>query len=115
MSWYSGNQLTPTSSGRTLSPSCMMHLMLAARFACVSVTPFGREVEPLVNWRKQTSSIPIFSGLSGSSDSRMPSTATTSSSDGQAACTVPRSRLILLGVTRMRAPLLATMWRVLSR
>ncbi len=41
----------------------MMHLMFAARFACVSVTPLGRDVEPLVNWRKAMSSRPIFSAL----------------------------------------------------
>ena len=44
----------------------MMHLMLAARFACVSVTPLGRDVEPLVNCRNATSSSAIFSALSGS-------------------------------------------------
>ncbi len=60
----------------------MMHLMFAARFACVSVTPLGRDVEPLVNWRNATSSRPIFSGLSGSADSRIPSMATTCSSAG---------------------------------
>ena len=71
-----------------------MHLMFAARFAWVSVTPLGRDVEPLVNWRNATSSRPTFSGLSGSVDSRMPSMATTCSSAGQADCTVPSRRLI---------------------
>ena len=93
----------------------MMHLTFAARFPCVSMTPFGRDVEPLVNWRKATSSRPIFSALSGSVDSRIPSTATTCSSAGHAAWTVPRRRLIFAVVTSARAPLLATMWRVLSR
>ncbi len=81
----------------------------------MSVTPFGRDVEPLVNWRNAMSSRPIFSALSGSIDSRIPSMATTCSSAGQAACTVPSRRLICDVVTSARAPLLATMWRVLSR
>jgi hypothetical protein len=51
--------------------------MLVARFWCVTLTPFGLEVDPLVNWRNATSSRPIFSGLSGSFASRMPSMATT--------------------------------------
>jgi len=39
--------------------------MFASRFWCVSVTPFGRDVEPLVNWRNATSSGAIFCALSG--------------------------------------------------
>jgi len=67
--------------------------MLAKRFACVTLTPLGREVEPLVNWRKAMSSRPIFSGRRFSSDSRMPSTATTCSRAGDEACTVAEQAL----------------------
>ena len=93
----------------------MMHLMFAARFPCVSVTPLGRDVDPLVNCRNATSSRVIFSAFSGSVDSRMPSMATTCSRSGHAPWTVPSSRLIFAVVTSARAPLLATMCRVLSR
>ena len=50
----------------------MMHLMFAARFACVSITPLGREVEPLVNWRNATSSRRDLLGLAAARcDSRI--------------------------------------------
>ena len=49
---------------------------------------------------------PDLLGRSGSVDSRIPSMATTCSSAGHAACTVPSRRLIFAVVTRTRAPLL---------
>ena len=59
------------------APSSMMHFTLAARFAWLRFTPLGRDVEPLVNWRKAVSSSVIRSARRGCVDSRMPSMATT--------------------------------------
>ena len=77
----------------------MMHLMFAARFAWVSVTPLGRDVEPLVNWRKATSSSPIFSGLSGSVRLADPLDGDDLLERRTAAWTVPSRRLIFAVVT----------------
>jgi hypothetical protein len=73
----------------------MMQCMFASRFACVRVTPFGRDVDPLVNWRNAGSSGAILTGLSVSSDSRMPSTATTCS---RAALGHDVSRVVEIGL-----------------
>ena len=93
----------------------MMARTLAARLAWVSTTPLGREVDPLVNWRKATSSSVTLAGRSSSRELRSPSTATTLASSGTRAWMVPSMRLISALVRSRRAPLLATMCRVLSR
>jgi hypothetical protein len=93
----------------------MIARTFAARFAWVRTTPFGREVEPLVNCRKQVSSSEIFAGRRSSRDERIPSTATTFSSAGACAWIVPSTLLISPLVTRIFAPLRSTMWSVFSR
>ena len=93
----------------------MIARTLAARFACVSTTPFGRDVEPLVNCRKATSSRPTFTGTSSSREARSVSTATTFSRFGACAATEPSMRLISLDVRQSFAPLRSTMWSVFSR
>jgi hypothetical protein len=50
MSWNSGSQLTPLSTAGSRSrPWIMNASALAARFACVTATPLGLDVLPLVN------------------------------------------------------------------
>ncbi len=72
----------------------MMARTLAARLPWVRTTPLGREVEPLVNWRKAVSSSVTFAGRSSSRMARTLSTATTLASSGTRAWMVPSMRLI---------------------
>ncbi len=57
MSWYSGSQLTDTSSGPVSRPALLrMASMFAARFAWERTTPLGTAVDPDVNWTSATPS-----------------------------------------------------------
>jgi hypothetical protein len=57
MSWNSGSHETPLSKELSLaSPWNMNASLFAARFAWVTITPLGRDVDPLVNWRNARSS-----------------------------------------------------------
>ena len=50
MSWFSGSQLTPRSSGEAATADGPRNAsMFAETLACVSATPLGDEVEPEVN------------------------------------------------------------------
>ena len=51
MSWYSGSHDTSTSSSGSRAVACAMASRLAPTVRCGSITPFGSEVDPLVNWR----------------------------------------------------------------
>ena len=57
MSWYSGNQLTITSSGlRSIPKPRRINSSLATRLPWVTCTPLGNAVEPEVYCKKATSS-----------------------------------------------------------
>jgi hypothetical protein len=73
----------------------MKHSLFQARFRCVTITPFGRDVEPDVNWRKQrsvgstfTSTVPSCFADASSSTVTMPFSVSTRGATGSTNCRV---------------------------
>ena len=105
MSWKSGSHDTPLSKDESLPrPWTMKASEFAARLPCVTMTPFGRDVLPEVNWRNARSSGSIATSSVPGDGAASSSTVMTVRSSGARASTGSTKGRVAVVVSSIDAP-----------